>query len=140
MRVLSFLLLQILLFTNLSGQAPVDQAKKEALQDTLVKDPVLFLKLASRQLKWEEPAVPVHIAGPIYFVGTKGLASYLIKTSKGLIVLYTGMPSSGPMIEKSISALGFNPKDIKLLLTGHAHSDHIGGHKYLQEISGAKVV
>ncbi|MEN9571946.1 MAG: hypothetical protein RL172_3177 [Bacteroidota bacterium] len=139
MKLFLMMLVTVVVYCTVTGQAPVDAAKKAALRDTLAKDPVLFLKVASKAMKWEAASLPVHVAGPIYFVGTKGLASYLIKSSEGLIVLYTGMPSSGPMIEQSIKKLGFNPKDIKLLITGHAHSDHVGGMQYLQKISGAKI-
>lgn len=110
------------------------------LRDSLAKSPPFFLETAKKALKWEEPVEPVKIAGPIYYVGTKGLASYLITTPKGHILLYTGMPSSGPMIEASIRKLGFKPEDIKIMLTGHAHIDHVGGHAYLQKLSGAQVV
>jgi metallo-beta-lactamase class B len=108
-------------------------------RDSLAKNPQLFLKAAVKQLRWTEPEEPTHIVGPIYFVGTKGLASYLFNTTQGLILLYTGMPGSGPMIEQSIRKLGFNPKDIKYILSGHAHTDHAGGHAYMKKISGAKV-
>ena len=112
----------------------------EQIKDSLAKNPSLFIKVAGNQLKWEAPVEPTHIAGPIYFVGTAGLSSFLITTPKGHILLYTGMSTSGPMIEKSINKLGFNPADIKILLTGHAHIDHVGGHAYLKKISGAQVV
>src|SRR6185369_7142539 len=95
---------------------------------------------ARKELKWDEPAEPARLVGPIYFVGTKGLSVFLITTSEGHILLNTGMPGSGPMIEASIRKLGFKPEDIKLLLTGHAHVDHAGGHAYLQKLSGATVV
>jgi metallo-beta-lactamase class B len=49
------------------------------------------------------------------------------------------MPGSGVLIEKSIIKLGFNPKDVKLILTGHAHCDHAGGHAYLKRATGAKI-
>ena len=90
-------------------------------------------------LRWDQPAEPARIVGPIYFVGTKGLGSFLIKGSEGHVVLYTGMPGSGEMIEKSITRLGFSPKDVKLILTGHAHCDHVGGHAYLKKVTGAKI-
>jgi metallo-beta-lactamase class B len=99
----------------------------------------LFLTTARTALKWDEPAEPARIVGPIYFVGTKGLGCFLIKGSEGHVVLYTGMPGSGPMIEKSIVKLGVNPEDIKIILTGHAHCDHVGGHAYLKKITGAKI-
>jgi metallo-beta-lactamase class B len=79
------------------------------------------------------------IVGPISFVGTKGLGVWLIRTSEGHILLNTGMPSSGPMIEASIRKLGLQPEDVKLLLRCHAHIDHVGGHAYLKQLSGAQV-
>ncbi|MES2467494.1 MAG: subclass B3 metallo-beta-lactamase [Verrucomicrobiota bacterium] len=106
--------------------------------EDLAKDNKLFLSLASKTLKWEEPAPPVQIAGPLYFVGTKGLGAYLFVTSAGNILLNTGMPSSGPMIVESIRKLGFKPEDIKLLINGHAHSDHAGAHAFFRELTGAR--
>jgi metallo-beta-lactamase class B len=97
------------------------------------------LKAVRTALKWDVPAEPARVVGPIYFVGTKGLGSYLITGSEGHVVLYTGMPGSGEMIEKSIIQLGFDPKRVKLILTCHAHCDHVGGHAYLKKVTGAKV-
>jgi metallo-beta-lactamase class B len=98
------------------------------------------LETAAKQLGWTEPAEPVKVVGPIYFVGTRGLGVWLITTSEGNILLNSGMPGSGPMIEASIRKLGFKPEDTKLMLTCHAHIDHVGGHAYLKNISGAQVV
>lgn len=106
----------------------------------LANDPVKFLDVARKALQWDEPAEPAHIVGPIYFVGTQGLSVFLITTPEGHIVLNTGMPGSGPLIAASIKKLGFDPKDIKRLLIGHAHCDHVGGHAYLHELSGARIV
>ena len=108
-------------------------------RDSLANNPQLFLQAAANLLHWNEPEEPVKIAGPIYFVGTKGLSSFLITTTEGLILVYTGMPGSGKMIEANIKKLGFNPSDIKFILGGHAHIDHAGGHAYIKKISGAKV-
>jgi metallo-beta-lactamase class B len=99
----------------------------------------LGLITARTLLKWDEPAEPARIVGPIYFVGTKGLGTFLITGSEGHVVLYTGMPGSGEMIEKSIAKLGFDPKHVKFILTGHAHCDHVGGHAYLKKVTCAKI-
>ena len=115
-----------------------DDPPKPSRQE-LAGDTKLFLTLASKTLRWEEPTEPVRIAGPVYFVGTKGLGSYLIVTSEGNVLLNTGMPSSGPMIADSVKKLGFKLKDIKLLITGHAHIDHVGALAYLKEQTGAEV-
>lgn len=114
-------------------------ALAQASPDAPANDPAAFLQSARKLLKWDEPEEPVRIVGPIYFVGTKGLSVFLITTAKGHILLNTGMPGSGPMIEKSIRSLGLKPEDIKLLLAGHAHVDHVGGHAYLAKLSGGKI-
>lgn len=107
--------------------------------DGLERVSVFGLRTARAALQWDVPAEPARIVGPIYFVGTKGLGSFLVTGSAGHVVLYTGMPGSGQMIEKSIAKLGFNPKDVKLILTGHAHCDHAGGHADLKKVTGAKI-
>src|SRR4051794_8688976 len=132
--------LQCLAACALSGLLlPAPPVAAQPKGDGLENVANLFLTTARTALKWDEPAEPARIVGPIYFVGTKGLGSFLIKGSEGNVVLYTGMPGSGAMIEKSITKLGTNPKDVKLILTGHAHCDHVGGHAYLQKVTGAKI-
>jgi metallo-beta-lactamase class B len=97
------------------------------------------LRISADAGDWDKPADPIKIVGPIYFVGTEGLCSWLITTPQGHILLNTGLLGSGPMIEASIRKLGFKPQDIKILLASHAHLDHVGGLAYLKKISGAKM-
>ncbi len=94
----------------------------------------------AREMHWNDSAVPIQVVGPIHFVGTQGLTSWLITTNEGHLLLNTGMPPSGPMIEASIRKLGFKPEEVKLLLVCHAHVDHVGALAYLQRITGAQVV
>lgn len=105
--------------------------------EQLANDNKLFISLAIKVFKWEEPTEPVKIAGPIYFVGTKGLGAFIFATSEGLILMNTGMPSSGPMIVESIKKLGFKPEDLKIMINGHAHIDHAGAFAFLKEKYGA---
>jgi len=87
-----------------------------------------------------DDAFPAHrIAGNTYYVGSKGLASYLIETPEGHIVINTGFEDTVPLIRASIESLGFKLTDVKILLESHAHSDHVAGHAALQELTGAKV-
>lgn len=88
---------------------------------------------------WYEPAEPLHIAGPIYYVGTRDLAVYLITTPEGHILLDGAMPGSGPLVEASIRKLGFDPKDIRVLLISHAHIDHVGTLAYFRKATGAQL-
>ena len=88
---------------------------------------------------WVEPAEPLKIVGPIYFVGTRGLGAYLITTPAGHILLDGGMPSSAKDLEASIRKLGFKPEDIRILLITHAHVDHAGTTAYFKRLSDAQV-
>ena len=108
-------------------------------KEDLAKDNNLFLSLARKVLKWDEPTEPIKIVGPLYFVGTMGLSSWLFTTPEGHILLNTGMPTSGPMMVESIRKLGFKPEDIKIIINGHAHSDHAGAFADMKKISGAQV-
>jgi metallo-beta-lactamase class B len=76
----------------------------------------------------------------LYYVGTKELASFLFVTPDGLILMNTGYETSVPVIEASVKELGFNFKDIKILIAGHAHPDHVGGDNLVKELTGAQVV
>jgi metallo-beta-lactamase class B len=89
---------------------------------------------------WLQPAEPLHIVGPINFVGTKGLGVYLITTRAGHILLGGGMPPSTSLIEDSIRKLGYRPQDIKLLLSNHAHFDHVGTLADFKKRTGATIV
>ena len=130
------LLLAVGLGTQVYGQnLPPNLPSKEQLAN----DNNLFVTLAKKALHWEEPADPARIVGPIYFVGTKGLGAFLITTSEGHILMNTGMPTSGPMIVNSIRKLGFKPEDIKLMINGHAHTDHAGAFGFMKEKYGAQL-
>ena len=76
--------------------------KNAPTKEQLANDNKLFMTVANKALKWDEPAEPVKIVGPLYFVGTQGLSSWLFTTPQGHILLNTGTPKSGPMIAESI--------------------------------------
>jgi metallo-beta-lactamase class B len=87
---------------------------------------------------WTRPFPPFRIAGNLYYVGSEDLAAYLIATPKGLILINSNLASSPPLIRKSVEALGFNFKDIRILLISHAHYDHCGGSAQILRQTGAK--
>lgn len=86
---------------------------------------------------WTEPFPPFRIAGNLYYVGSKGLASYLVTTPQGNILINSNLESSVPMIQASIEKLGFKFKDTRILLVSHAHSDHVAGSAKIKEMTGA---
>ncbi len=104
-------------------------------QAQTVKD---FLALVTK--KWTTPFEPFHLIGNIYYVGTDGIAVYIIKTSQGLILMDTAMPQSTGMIKDNIAKLGFKLADIKYILNTHAHFDHTGGFAEMKRDTGAQLV
>jgi metallo-beta-lactamase class B len=89
---------------------------------------------------WTRPIEPFHIAGNIYYVGTEDLASYLVTSPAGHVLIETGLQQNGPLVAASIGKLGFKLQDVKVLLTTQAHVDHVGAHAELQRLTGASVV
>lgn len=87
---------------------------------------------------WIEPFPPHRMIGNIYYVGSRGLASYLITTSAGDILINSNLVSSVPLIRESIGKLGFRMSDIKILLLSHAHFDHDGGGAEMKKLTGAQ--
>ncbi len=84
------------------------------------------------------PFPPFRIIGNLYYVGTDDLASYLIVTPKGNILLNSDLEANVPMIKASIEKLGFKYSDTKILLISHAHLDHAAGSKLIQQQTKAK--
>ena len=72
---------------------------------------------------WYEPFPAHRVIGNVYYVGSKDLASYLITTPEGHILINSGFEETVPLIRKSVESLGFKMGDIKILLASHAHSD-----------------
>ncbi|QOZ78652.1 BJP family subclass B3 metallo-beta-lactamase [Bradyrhizobium sp. CCBAU 53351] len=96
--------------------------------------------LAAVMQKWTAPFEPFQLIGNIYYVGTEGIAVYVIRTSQGLILMDTAMPQSTGTIKDSITKLGFKVADIKMILNSHAHIDHTGGFAELKKETGAQLV
>jgi len=143
---------------TLAACAPVTQDSTQALaepetanSDSLetISNPVhdeISEQFAWRQNfpGWYAAVEPYQIIGTgktgIYFVGTEGLGMYFIPTDAGHIVIDGGMPGEGQYVADAIRKLGFDPKDVKILLNSHAHLDHSGGLAELKALTGAKLV
>jgi metallo-beta-lactamase class B len=85
------------------------------------------------------PDEPFRIAGNLYYVGSTGVTAFLLTGPEGHVLIDGGYPETAPLIIGSIAKLGFNIRDVKVLLNTHAHSDHAGGLRALQEASGAEL-
>jgi metallo-beta-lactamase class B len=92
----------------------------------------------SQARDWLEPFPPFRIAGNLYYVGSRGLASYLVTTSEGHILINSNLEERVPMLRASIEKLGFKYNDLKILLISHAHWDHNAGSALIRKQTGAK--
>jgi metallo-beta-lactamase class B len=87
---------------------------------------------------WRE-SFPAHrVIGNVYYIGSRGLASYLITTPAGHILINSNLTTSVPLIRESIEKLGFHFSDLRILLISHAHFDHDAGSAEVKKLTGAK--
>jgi metallo-beta-lactamase class B len=96
----------------------------------LITLPIAFVgvrAIAQSWSSWTDPFPPHTIAGNLHYVGSRDLASYLITTSEGHILINSSLEESVPLIRASVEKLGFKFTDVKVLLISHAHSDHCAG-------------
>ncbi len=89
---------------------------------------------------WLQPFEPFQIADNLYFVGSRGLSAFLLVGSEGHVLLDTGLEGNVPLVRASIEKLGFELQDVKILISSHAHFDHVAGHAEMQRLTGAQVM
>ncbi len=86
-------------------------------------------------------AFPPHkVVGNIYYVGSESLASFLIVTAQGNILINSCFEATVPVIKASVEKLGFKFTDTKILLGSHAHADHMEGDALVKQLTGAQVM
>ena len=88
---------------------------------------------------WTRAAAPFHVVGPIWYVGTEGLAAYLVRTPRGAILLDAPMAENAAVVELNIRRLGVPLRSVRWLLNSHAHFDHAGGLAAVKRDSGARL-
>ena len=94
--------------------------------------------LAGPPADWTVPIKPFHIVDNIYYVGTEGLAAYLIVSEQGAILLDAPFAANAEQIERNIESIGVPLHDVRLLLSSHAHADHVGAMAALKRDTGAR--
>jgi metallo-beta-lactamase class B len=84
---------------------------------------------------------PVKVFDNLSYVGEKEYSAWAVTTSDGIILIDTIWAHSvEDEIVGGLKKLGFDPANIKYAVVSHAHIDHIGGAKYLQEKFGTRIV
>ena len=99
---------------------------------------VLLGTVWAQNPEWTEPFPPHRIAANLYYVGSKDLASYLVVTPEGNILINSNLESSVPQIKASVEKLGFKFSDTKILLISHAHWDHDAGSATVKRLTHAR--
>ena len=89
--------------------------------------PIPAFSQAAAPNGWSDPFSPHKVMDNFYYVGTRELASFLIVTPDGNILMNSNYESSAPLIRANVEKLGFKFSDIKILIAGHAHPDHVEG-------------
>ena len=100
---------------------------------------VVLMVVGSLAQEGNRPHPPYKIAGNLFYVGADDITSYLITTPQGHILVNTGYETTPALIRASVERLGFKVSDIKIILNGQAHIDHVGGQAVMKEMSGAEV-
>jgi len=95
---------------------------------------------AQNDPNWTRTFPPFRIIGNVYWVGSYDLASYLITTPQGNILINTGIGDTARQIKTSIEQLGFKLTDTKILTATHGHFDHVAGMAELKRMTGAKLI
>lgn len=117
-------------------------AQSPATSDPLAiggKDTAWFMDRVGRPDTDSEPQAPFKIMGNVYYVGANNIASILVATPRGHILIDTGTQKMAAVVFPNIVKLGFNPAEIKLMLISHAHYDHMETMETIRRITGATV-
>jgi metallo-beta-lactamase class B len=98
------------------------------------------IQRAADPSNWTERVKPYRVMANIYYVGTLDLSSFLITSPEGHVLIDTGVEQNAGAVLDGIRTLGFEVKDIRVILTTQAHYDHVGAHARLKKESGARVL
>lgn len=96
--------------------------------------------LAQEPPEWHTPREAFHLLGNTWYVGTQSITVLLVRGDGGSVLIDTGVPKSAASILRNIEAAGVKPADIEVILTSHAHLDHVGALAQLKEATGARVL
>ena len=89
---------------------------------------------------WSEAVEPFNVIGPIYYVGAGGISSHVIDTGDGLILIDAGTKLMPRQIVANLETLGYEADDVKVILSSHAHWDHVEGLAEMKRLTGGQVV
>jgi metallo-beta-lactamase class B len=98
------------------------------------------IRAQNQQANFNKPFPPHKVIGNVYYVGSDQLASFLITTPEGHVLINSSFETTVPVIRAAVEKLGFKFTDIKILLGSHAHGDHMEGDALVKELTKAQVM
>jgi len=111
-----------------------------AQQTILERQEAMFRRNVGTREQQRAQFPPHKIAGNLYYVGSESLASFLVATPEGHILINTNWEDGVPNLRKSVEDLGFDFEDIEIILGSHAHGDHMEGDALVKQLTGALVM
>lgn len=90
--------------------------------------------------EWDKRAQPFRIHGDTYHVGTCGISAILVAGENGHVLIDSGTRDGARVVLSNIRMLGFQPQNLRAVLTSHEHFDHVGGLWWINRNTGAKVM
>ncbi len=121
------LLITLLLFTQIAAAQSPPNAQPDSGSSYLREE-------------GSQPVEPFRVIGNVYYVGAIGISAHIAVSDEGLILLDTGTNEMFPGLLANIEKLGFKTSDIKIILSSHAHWDHVEGHARMKELTRAKIM
>lgn len=88
---------------------------------------------------WSDPAPPLRIFANVYDVGTCGITVLLLTGSSGHVLIDAATADAADGVVSNIRMLGFDPRDVRYLLSSHEHIDHAGGLRAIKLATGARM-
>ena len=84
---------------------------------------------------------PIKVFENLYYIGLNSVGAWVIPTSDGIILMDTlnSTEEARDILVPGIEEIGLDPTQIKHIIIGHGHNDHVGGASYLQETYGARI-
>lgn len=111
------------------------------MSDSSTKKPLTPAELLTQgcERPWEVALEPFRVSPNVYYVGNSWVGGYLVRTDEGLILIDTTMHAQVYLVFESIRKLGFDPRDIRMILVTHGHYDHLGAVRPIAEYTGARI-
>ena len=141
-RGFALLSLALALAAYVAPQPPVPRASAAVLDAARANAPSAsaWVEHCTDWDDWDKRAQPFRVHGDTYHVGTCGISAVLIAGAEGHVLIDSGTRDGARVVLSNIRTLGFQPQNLRAVLTSHEHFDHVGGLWWLHQNTGAPVV